>query len=210
MISVDKLTKKFGSTVVLKEISISFESGKIHGIIGRNGSGKTVFMKCICGLTPMTGGNVIVNGKKIGVDCEIIPNAGVIIETPGFLNNLSGYSNLKNLSSLTGKIGKAEICSAISRVGLNPNDKKHVGKYSLGMRQRLGLAQAIMENPDILILDEPMNGLDKDGVADMRKYLLDLKKQGKTILIASHSAEDIDVLCDTVYEMDKGKLEKIR
>ncbi len=210
MISVDKLTKKFGSTVVLKEISISFESGKIHGIIGRNGSGKTVFMKCICGLTPMTGGNVIVNGKKIGVDCEIIPNAGVIIETPGFLNNLSGYSNLKNLSSLTGKIGKAEICSAISRVGLNPNDKKHVGKYSLGMRQRLGLAQAIMENPDILILDEPMNGLDKDGVADMRKYLLDLKEQGKTILIASHSAEDIDVLCDTVYEMDKGKLEKIR
>lgn len=210
MIFVDKLTKKFGSTVVLKEISISFESGKIHGIIGRNGSGKTVFMKCICGLTPMTGGNVIVNGKKIGVDCEIIPSAGVIIETPGFLNNLSGYSNLKNLSSLTGKIGKAEICSAISRVGLNPNDKKHVGKYSLGMRQRLGLAQAIMENPDILILDEPMNGLDIDGVADMRKYLLDLKEQGKTILIASHSAEDIDVLCDTVYEMDKGKLEKIR
>ncbi len=210
MISIDKLTKKFGSTVVLKEISISFESGKIHGIIGRNGSGKTVFMKCICGLTPMTGGNVIVNGKKIGVDCEIIPSAGVIIETPGFLNNLSGYSNLKNLSSLTGKIGKAEICSAISRVGLNSNDKKHVGKYSLGMRQRLGLAQAIMENPDILILDEPMNGLDKDGVADMRKYLLDLKEQGKTILIASHSAEDIDVLCDTVYEMDKGKLEKIR
>lgn len=210
MIFVDKLTKKFGSTDVLKEISISFESGKIHGIIGRNGSGKTVFMKCICGLTPMTGGNVIVNGKKIGVDCEIIPSAGVIIETPGFLNNLSGYSNLKNLSSLTGKIGKAEICSAISRVGLNPNDKKHVGKYSLGMRQRLGLAQAIMENPDILILDEPMNGLDKDGVADMRKYLLDLKEQGKTILIASHSAEDIDVLCDTVYEMDKGKLEKIR
>lgn len=210
MIFVDKLTKKFGSTDVLKEISISFESGKIHGIIGRNGSGKTVFMKCICGLTPMTGGNVIVNGKKIGVDCEIIPSAGVIIETPGFLNNLSGYSNLKNLSSLTGKIGKAEICSAISRVGLNPNDKKHVGKYSLGMRQRLGLAQAIMENPDILILDEPMNGLDIDGVADMRKYLLDLKEQGKTILIASHSAEDIDVLCDTVYEMDKGKLEKIR
>lgn len=210
IISVDKLTKRFGSAIVLNGISISFESGKIHGIIGRNGSGKTVFMKCICGLTPITGGSVNVYGKKIGIDCEIMPNSGVIIETPGFLHNLSGYSNLKNLSSLTGKIGKAEIRSAISRVGLNPDDKKHVGKYSLGMRQRLGLAQAIMENPDILILDEPMNGLDKDGVADMRKYLLDLKEQGKTILIASHSAEDIDVLCDTVCEMDKGKLEKIR
>lgn len=210
VIVVDNLVKRFGKTTVLNGVSVEFERDKIHGIIGRNGSGKTVLMKCICGLTPITGGIVTVNGKKIGVDCEIIPNAGVIIETPGFLPNLSGYSNLKNLTLLTGKIGISEVRSAISRVGLNPNDKKHVGKYSLGMRQRLGLAQAIMENPDILILDEPMNGLDKDGVKDMRQYLLDLKAQGKTILIASHSAEDIDVLCDTVYEMDKGKMSKIR
>lgn len=210
IISVKNLVKKFGNSTILNGVSMEFERKKIHGIIGRNGSGKTVLMKCICGLTPITYGSVTVMDKKIGIDCEIIPSSGVIIETPGFLPNLSGYTNLKNLASLTGRIGYSEIRSAISRVGLNPNDKKHVGKYSLGMRQRLGLAQAIMENPEILILDEPMNGLDKDGVKDMRQYLLDLKAQGKTILIASHSAEDIDVLCDTVCEMDKGKLEKIR
>ena len=209
-IIVDNLVKRFGKTTVLNGVSVEFEREKIHGIIGRNGSGKTVLMKCICGLTPITEGTVTVNDKKIGIDCEIIPNAGVIIETPGFLPNMSGYSNLKNLASLTGKISGSEVRSAIARVGLNPDDKKHVGKYSLGMRQRLGLAQAIMENPDILILDEPMNGLDKDGVKDMRQYLLDLKAQGKTILIASHSAEDIDVLCDTVCEMDNGKLSHIR
>lgn len=209
-IIVDNLVKRFGKTTVLNGVSVKFEREKIHGIIGRNGSGKTVLMKCICGLTPITGGAVTVNDKKIGVDCEIIPNAGVIIETPGFLPNMSGYSNLKNLASLTGKIGGSEVRSAIARVGLNPDDKKHVGKYSLGMRQRLGLAQAIMENPDILILDEPMNGMDKDGVKDMRQYLLDLKAQGKTIIIASHSAEDIDVLCDTVHEMDKGKIRRVR
>ena len=210
IISVDKLVKRFGNNTVLNGVSVEFEDHKIHGLIGRNGSGKTVLMKCICGLTPITGGSVTVSGKRIGIDCEIIPRAGVIIETPGFLPNLSGYANLKNLASLTGKVGKDEVRAAISRVGLNPNEKKHVGKYSLGMRQRLGLAQAIMEDPDILILDEPMNGLDKDGVKDMRQYLLDLKAQGKTILIASHSAEDIDVLCDTVVEMDKGMLSVVR
>lgn len=210
MISVENLVKRFGKKTVLSGVSVKFEQGKVHGLIGRNGNGKTVLMKCICGLTPITEGTVTVSGKRIGKDCEIIPNAGVIIETPGFIPNMSGFSNLKNLASLSGKIGKDEIRAAISRVGLDPNDKKHVGKYSLGMRQRLGLAQAIMEDPDILILDEPMNGLDKDGVKDMRQYLLDLKAQGKTILIASHSAEDIDVLCDTVCEMDKGVLTVVR
>ena len=122
----------------------------------------------------------------------------------------NAYKNLKFLADIQGKISKQEIYDAISKVGLDPKSKKHVGKYSLGMRQRLGLAQAIMEDPDILILDEPMNGLDKDGVADMRNYLLDSKASGKTILIASHSSEDIDVLCDTVHEMDKGVLTTIR
>lgn len=210
IIVVEGLTKQFGNTTVLKNINISFEKGNIHGIIGRNGSGKTVLMKCICGLTPITCGTIMVNGKKIGIDCEIIPDTGVIIETPGFLPNLSGYANLKNLAVLKSKISSDDIHAAIKKVGLNPHDKKRVGKYSLGMRQRLGLAQAIMENPELLILDEPMNGLDKDGVRDMRQYLIDLKEQGKTILIASHSAEDIDVLCDTVYEMDKGKISQVR
>lgn len=210
VITVKNATKKFKESVVLNNISVSFEKGKVHGLIGRNGSGKTMLMKCICGIVPLTSGEITVNGKVIGKEIDIPKNVGVIIETPGFLPGYSGYSNLKFLAAINGKIGKEEIRNAIKSVGLNPDDKKKVGKYSLGMRQRLGLAQAIMEDPELLILDEPMNGLDKDGVKDMRQYLLDLKAQGKTILIASHSAEDIDVLCDTVCEMDKGKLEKVR
>ena len=135
---------------------------------------------------------------------------GIIIETPGFIPYYSGYKNLKLLADLNKKINKEEIRETMRKVGLDPDLKRHVKKYSLGMRQRLRLAQAIMENPDILILDEPMNGLDKDGVGDMREYLLELKNQGKTIIIASHSAEDIEVLCDTVSEMDKGILTKIK
>lgn len=209
-IIVKNLTKKFKEATVLDNVNITFEKGKVHGLIGRNGSGKTMLMKCICGIVPPTSGEIIVNEKRIGKDTDIPKNVGVIIETPGFIPNYSAYNNLKFLAALNHKIGKDEIRSAIQSVGLNPNEKKHVGKFSLGMRQRLGLAQAIMENPDLLILDEPMNGLDKDGVCDMREYLLTLKEQGKTILIASHSAEDIDILCDTVCEMDKGKLEKVR
>lgn len=209
-ITVKNLTKQFKEATVLDNINIDFEAGKVHGLIGRNGSGKTMLMKCICGIVPYKIGEIRVNDKIIGKDVDIPSNVGVIIETPGFLPNYSGCNNLKFLAKIKNKIGSDEIKNAIKSVGLNPDDKKHVGKYSLGMRQRLGLAQAIMENPDLLILDEPMNGLDKDGVKDMRQYLLDLKAQGKTILIASHSAEDIDVLCDTVCEMDKGKLSKIR
>ncbi|MCI7759246.1 MAG: ATP-binding cassette domain-containing protein [[Eubacterium] saphenum] len=207
---VKNLTKKFKEATVLDNVNVTFEKGKVHGLIGRNGSGKTMLMKCICGIVPPTSGEIIVNEKRIGKDTDIPKNVGVIIETPGFIPNYSAYNNLKFLAALNNNIGREEIRDAIKSVGLNPDDKKHVGKFSLGMRQRLGLAQAIMENPDLLILDEPMNGLDKDGVCDMREYLLALKEQGKTILIASHSAEDIDILCDTVCEMDKGHLEKVR
>lgn len=210
VITVKNATKQFKEAVVLNNISVTFEKGNVHGLIGRNGSGKTMLMKCICGIVPLTSGEITVNDKVIGKDTDIPKNVGVIIETPGFLPGYSGYSNLKFLAMVNHKIGKEEIRNAIKSVGLNPDDKKHVGKYSLGMRQRLGLAQAIMENPDLLILDEPMNGLDKDGVKDMRQYLLDLKEQGKTILIASHSAEDIDVLCDTVHEMDKGVISRVK
>jgi ABC-2 type transport system ATP-binding protein len=197
-------------TEILKSISIDFEKGRIHGLIGRNGSGKTMLMKCICGFVKPTNGTIIVDGKQIGKDCDFPENAGIIIETPGFIPYYSGYKNLKLLADLNKKINSDKIKESMRQVGLDPNLKRHVKKYSLGMKQRLGLAQAIMENPDLLILDEPMNGLDKDGVADMRKYLLNLKKQGKTILIASHSAEDIEILCDTVCEMDKGVLTKLR
>ena len=209
-ISIKALTKKFKEAVVLDNINIDLEAGKVHGLIGRNGSGKTMLMKCICGIVPPTSGEIYVNGKRIGKDTDIPKNVGVIIETPGFIPGYSAYNNLKFLAVLSSRIGRNEIRNAIESVGLDPDDKKHVGKFSLGMRQRLGLAQAIMEDPELLILDEPMNGLDKDGVTDMRQYLLDLKAKGKTILIASHSAEDIDVLCDTVCEMDKGALTVVR
>lgn len=209
-IIIEKVIKKFGESVVLNNVSVNFESGKVHGLIGRNGSGKTMLMKCICGFVPVTKGKITVNEKVIGIDTDVPDNVGIIIETPGFLSGYSAYNNLKFLADIKGKANKEQIKEAIKSVGLDPESKKHVGKFSLGMRQRLGLAQAIMENPDLLILDEPMNGLDKDGVADMRKYLLDLKEQGKTILIASHSAEDIEVLCDTVCEMDKGILTKVK
>ncbi len=210
IIEVDSIDLKIGKTEILKNINVSFERGKIHGLIGRNGSGKTMLMKCICGFIHTTSGKIIVNGKQVGKDVDFPPNMGIIIETPGFIPYYSGYKNLKMLAGLKGKITKDEIYKVLENVGLDPKLKRHVRKYSLGMRQRLGLAQAIMENPDILILDEPFNGLDKDGVEDMRNYLLDFKNQGKTILIASHSAEDISVLCDTVHEMDKGVLSLIR
>lgn len=209
IIEIKKLVKKFGDTTVLNNINVSFSSGNVHGLIGRNGSGKTMLLKCICGMIPTSSGSIKVSGKLIGKDIDIPDNIGVIIETPGFLPEYNAYNNLRFLADIHGGITKDEIENAIKQVGLDPKDKKRVGKYSLGMRQRLGLAQAIMENPEILILDEPMNGLDKDGVSDMRNYLLQLKRQGKTIIIASHSAEDIEILCDTVSEMDKGILTKI-
>lgn len=209
-IALKNVSKSFRKNKVLDNISAEFEGGKIHGIIGHNGGGKTVLLKIICGLMAAEGGEIFIGGKRLKCGRGRDFNIGAIIENPGFLPMQSGIKNLQYLASIRRKITFAEISTAMERVGLDPKEKKKVGSYSLGMRQRLGLAQATMENPDLLILDEPMNGLDKAGVADMRKYLLDLKDQGKTILIASHSSEDIDVLCDTVYEMDKGKLERIR
>ncbi len=210
IIDVKNVNLTLGKTQILKDINVSFEQGRIHGLIGRNGSGKTMLMKCICGFIKPTSGEITVLGKRIGKDVDFPKNMGIIIETPGFIPYYSGYKNLKLLAGLNNKIGKNEIMQSMEQVGLDPKLKRHVRKYSLGMRQRLGLAQAIMENPDLLILDEPFNGLDKDGVKDMREYLLSYKEQGKTILICSHSAEDISVLCETVHEMDKGVIERIK
>ena len=209
-ISVQNLSKSFGQERVLNSVSRDFEKGKIHGIVGNNGSGKTVLMKCICGFLIPTEGTVIVNGKRVGRDVDFPPDLGVIIETPGFLPGVTGVKNLEILASLNKKIGLSEIADAIRRVGLDPFMKKPVGKYSLGMRQRLGIAQAIMEDPALLILDEPLNGLDKHGVREMRQLIKGLKEQGKTILLASHNQGDIDELCDTVCEMDAGVMTMIR
>lgn len=209
-ISVQNVVKKFGEETILHEVSHEFEEGRIHGIVGNNGSGKTVLMKCICGFLIPTSGKILVNYKQIGKECDFPEDIGIIIETPGFLPGVTGRKNLQILASLKRKIGEDTIRRTIERVGLDPSAKKPVGKYSLGMRQRLGIAQAIMEDPSILILDEPLNGLDKSGVAEMRSLIKGLRQQGKTILLASHNQTDIDELCETVCEMDAGVLTVIR
>ncbi len=209
MVSVKKVSKVYGAERVLDQVSVSFARGQIHGLIGRNGSGKTMLLKCICGLTPVTEGVIRVGGKRIGRDVEIPESVGAIIETPGFLPNYSGYNNLKFLAGIKGRIGAREVREAMEFVGLDPDQDKWVSKYSLGMRQRLGIAQAIMENPRLLILDEPMNGLDNAGVRDVRRLLKSLRRQGKTILITSHNPLDINALCDTVCEMEGGRLRRL-
>lgn len=206
VIRVENVTKKFGDVTALERINISFEAGKIYGIIGRNGSGKTVLFKTMIGYLKPTGGRVVVGEKEIGKDIDFADNMGIIIENPGFISRYNGYKNLEYLAAIRKIIGKEQIRESMERVGLDPDSKKKVGKYSLGMRQRLGIAQAIMENPDILILDEPMNGLDNQGVDDVRNILLKLKEEGKTVILASHNKEDIEILCDEVHEMDHGKL----
>ena len=208
-IIVDHVTKQFGSEVVLKDVSLTLEAGKIHGIIGRNGSGKTVLMKCICGFLQPTSGSVKVFDKAIGHDCDFAQDTGMLIETPGFLPHETGLNNLLWLARLGKGASKDRVRQLIEQVGLDPSLKKTVSQYSLGMRQRLGIAQTLLDDPSLMILDEPMNGLDKNGVRSIRDLLLDLKSQGKTILLASHFAQDIDELCDTVCEMDQGVLHSI-
>lgn len=208
MIKIENVTKKFQKRIVLENISGNFEAGSIHGIIGRNGSGKTVLLKCICGFLSLDAGEIKVAGKKVDHSCP--KDIGIILETPGFVNSMSGFRNLKMLASIRNQIKKEDIMEVMTRVGLDPNDKRSVQKYSLGMKQRLAIAQAIMEKPKLILLDEPMNGLDKNGVVEIRNILLDLKKNGTTILLASHYAEDVELLCDTVWEMDQGKMTQQR
>lgn len=205
-VKVEHIYKSFGKDLILNDVSLTIKQGQIFGVVGNNGSGKTVLMKCICGFLKPDRGTITVNGQQVGKECDFPDRLGVIIETPGFIPNMTGYQNLKILAALKGRIGRKEIMETITRVGLDPAMRKPVAKYSLGMRQRLGIAQAIMENPDVLILDEPFNGLDRAGVAQMRELLKELKTQGKSILLASHNAQDIEELCDDVHEMeDKWK-----
>lgn len=208
MITVEHVTKRFRDQTVLNDVSCSFEDGKIHGIVGSNGSGKTVLMKCICGFLFPDSGRVLIDGKQVGKAFDFPPSLGLIIESPGFLPSCSGMGNLKLLAVIRHKVKKEDLIRAMERVGLDPALKKPVGKYSLGMRQRLGLAQAIMEDPKLLILDEPFNGLDQKGSVEIRSLLLQLKKEGKTILLSSHNQADIDTLCDTVLELDAGKIQR--
>ena len=204
-IQVNDIVLRFKKDILLDHVSYQCEQGKIHGIVGRNGSGKTLLMKCICGFIRPNEGHIYDRDKEIGKDIDFTPDTGIIIETPGFIPYYSGYRNLKVLAAINNRISRKDIENAMYQVGLDPTMKKRVATYSLGMRQRLGIAQAIMEDPSLIILDEPFNGLDKHGVEEMREYFLSLKKKGKTILLTSHNTEDIEYLCDTVVEMDHGK-----
>ncbi len=206
MIEIRYVSKSFKGENVLQDINLDLYENHIYGFVGRNGSGKSVLFKLICGYLHPDLGDVTVRGKQIGKDVDFPENLGALIENPGFLWQESAMSNLLYLAKITGKIGKREVMDAIRKVGLDPLSRKHVGKYSLGMKQRLGIAQAIMEDPDILILDEPMNGLDESGIDEMRNLILEFRRPGKIVLIASHNKEDIQILCDEVYEMKNGKI----
>lgn len=209
-IEVKNGVKQFGEQCVLKNVSIQCESGHIYGIVGHNGSGKTVLFKCICGFMNLDDGEIIIDGVQKSKKGAILTGAGIIIEEPAFLKNASGLKNLDILYRIKHRKNKAYLKKILEKVGLDADSRKPVGNYSMGMKQRLAIAQAIMENQDILILDEPMNGLDHKGVDEMRKLFLELKKEGKLILLASHNREDIDILCDEVYEMEMGELKRIR
>lgn len=188
------------------QVNLNLENGKIHGLIGRNGSGKTMLMKCICGFVHPTAGTIQIDGKYVGKDMDFPEDVGVIIETPEFISYMSGFRNLQLLAKGRKCIGDKEIYDVMKKVNLDPKNSIHVKKYSLGMKQRLGIAQAIMEHPKLLVLDEPFSALDEDGVRDIREMLLQMRQSGVTIILSSHNAEDIKVLCDNVYRLQKGCL----
>lgn len=206
MIAVKNVSLTMNKQKILDNISLTVNEREAVGLVGSNGSGKTVLMKCICGFNNSYLGEISILGKKIGKDTEFPPQTGFIIETPGFIPYISGYDNLKILANINKTIGKKEIYDYMELVGLDPENKKSVGKYSLGMRQRLGIAQALMENPTVLILDEPFNGLDKKMLTKMREILVEEKRKGKTILLTSHNEKDIQYICERTYEIDEGKI----
>lgn len=201
---------KIKNKYILEDINLEFENGKIYGFYGRNGSGKTVLMKSIIGLMKLTEGKVICDGKIIGKDVDFLPDAGILIEEPSFYRQYSAVTNLKMLAGIQKKITKSEIEEAIRAVGLDPDDSKKVSKYSLGMLKRLGIAQAIMEDPEILILDEATSALDEEGVNWFRNFMLEQKEKNKLVIISSHIKEDIEMLCDEVISLEHGKVTSVK
>lgn len=204
IIKMENIYKEFDENVVLNNVNVSFEKGKIYGIVGRNGSGKTLLLKLICGIETPTSGSIIIEGKKMKYGYE--HNIGALIETPGYLPGYSGYGYLRLLSQIRNKIDKFEIKKVMEQVGLDYNDRKKTAHYSMGMKQRLGIAQAIMERQSIVLLDEPLNGIDKTGVEDIMKIIRELKSQGRTILITGHYEEEVEKASDMVIKMDMGQI----
>lgn len=206
IIKLDNIEKSIKGNQVLNQVSFEFESGKIYGIYGRNGSGKTMLMRMILGLIHSDHGSVTIDGKIIGKDIDFPESVGAMIENPGFFPYATGYENLKMLADIKGKIDENDIREAIQKVGLDDQEKRVVAKYSMGMKQRLAIAQAIMEKPDLLVLDEPTNALDQEGVDVFRKIIQSEAKRGTLIIISSHNKEDIDILSDIKIRMELGKI----
>lgn len=210
IISLENVSVNFKRNLLFENVNLTIDKGNIYGITGPNGSGKSVLFKVICGFIFPNTGRVIVNGIAIGEGKRRFPNNfGIIIDRPGFIANKSGYQNLKDLASIRGIVGEDEIFEAMDQVGLDPLAPEKVKDYSLGMKQKLAIAQAIMERQETLILDEPFNALDVDSVDRIRALLLKFKKEGKTIIITSHNQSDIDHLCDYVYRINKQRLEYV-
>lgn len=200
--------KNFRNYTVLNNVSFVCNSGEITGFVGENGSGKSVIFKCLCGFYQLDRGEIYINGKRRENAYETLHNAGIMIEAPAFIEQYSGLKNLELLYCIENKPDRKHLIDIMKLVGLNPENRTRVGRYSMGMKQRLAIAQMIMEEKEIYIFDEPMNGLDKQGVVEIRNLIKNLKEQGKTILLASHNKEDIHILCDRVYELDNGIMQE--
>lgn len=205
-IKIENLTKQIDEEIILNHISLEIPKQSIIGFVGRNGSGKTMLFRAIAGLITPTEGKIFIDGEEMGKDISFPPSLGLMIENIGLWSYMSGFECLQTLAEIRNQIGKTEILQTLERVGLNSNSKKRVGKYSLGMRQRLVIAQAIMEKPALLILDEPTNGLDEDGIELLHQILLQERERGATILLASHDRSEIDALCERVYALAIGKV----
>ncbi|MFO2550405.1 ABC transporter ATP-binding protein [Alicyclobacillus cycloheptanicus] len=193
---------------VLHDITFSVDKGKIVGLVGPNGSGKTMLFRIIAGLVKPTSGQVSLFGETLHQTISFPRSVGIILEKPGFLEEYSGFNNLKFLADIQKKIGVEQIKEAMTQVGLDPEDKRKVSAYSLGMKQKLAIAQAIMEEPELILLDEPMNGLDETSVKVVYELISNQQSRGATILLTSHNKEDIETLCDEVYKIRSGKIER--
>lgn len=206
VVRLEDYCKSFKSAEVLKNINLTLESGKVIGLKGKNGSGKTMLMRAISELILPTSGKVYINDKELGRQISFPPSIGILIENPSFISNYTGFKNLKILASIQNRISDDEIRDAIRKVGLDPDDKRTFKKYSLGMKQRLGIAAAIMERPDIVILDEPINALDEAGAGLIKGLLDELKANGSLIIIACHDTEELNYLSDEIYEIYDGEI----
>lgn len=209
-LEIKNLSKKFKDVYVLKDINLTFESGKTYGFTGRNGSGKSVLLKIICGFYTPSTGEVLLDNYNYILNNDFPKSTRCLIEKPNFLPDLTGYENLKLLASIENKIGDKEIMDTIEKLNLKEEINKKYGKYSLGTKQKLGIAQVLMEDPKLIVLDEPLNGIENETAKEVRKILNEEKKKDKIIIVASHIKEDIDTLADVVYNIDNGIVEKIK